>query len=180
MPTREILNPLMLKEGATDNLYQSTFLPLFQKAETNIKSLIASAIMLGWPLIDLRIKILAIIKAVVVKIPRDLRDRNAYINGLVKKSDIYINRYYLPMVSKFAQVQKTVQIATQFSQEPIKVSIPKELLDISKTKTETRDLWAYQKGSPNVSWYERELKKAMERLAEDPTTTYEPDRKSVV
>ena len=66
MPTLKTIqtNPLLLKEGATDNLYQSTFLPIFQKAETQIKSLIATAIMLGWPMLDLRLKILTIIKIV--------------------------------------------------------------------------------------------------------------------
>lgn len=179
MPTKELVNTLLLKEGATDNLYQSTFLPIFQKAETNIKTLIAEAIMLGWPLFDLRLKILAIIKAVNTKVPQNLRDRNAYLNGLVKKSDAYISRYYLPMVSKFTQTQKAVQIATQYAPQPIRVTIPKQLLDISKTKAETRDLWAYQKGSPNVIWYERELKKTMERLSEDPIVTFEPGKKPI-
>ena len=164
---------------ATNDLYQSTFLPIFQKAETQIKSLIATAIFNGWPLYDLRLRILGVIKLVNTKVPVNLRDRNAYLNGLVKKSDAYISRYYLPMVSKFAQAQKTVQIATQYAPQPIKVTIPKELLQVSKTKAETRDLWAYQKGSPNVEWYDRELKKTMTKLAEDPITTYEPGKKPI-
>lgn len=182
MPTvtlTHIPNPLLLKEGATDSLYQSTFLPIFQRAETQIKSLIASALYLGWPLVDLRVKILAIIQSVANKVPYTLRDRNAYINGLSATSNAYIWRYYMPMVAKFNQAKQAVSIATQYAPRPIKVTIPKEMLEISKTKAETRDLWAYQKGSPNVVWYDRELKKTMQKLAEDPTVTYEPGKKPI-
>lgn len=171
-------NPL-LKQGATDSLYQSTFLPIFQKAETQIKTLIATALMEGWPLFDLRLKIAAVIKAVNNKVPTNLRDRNAYLNGLAKKSDAYIWRYYMPMLSKFSQAQQSVEIATQFSPQPIKVNTPKQMLELSKTKPETRDLWSFQKGSPNVTWYDRELKKTMQKLAEDPITTYEPGKKPI-
>lgn len=181
MPSLNVIktNPLLLKEGATNNLYQSTFLPIFQKAETQIKGLIATALFLAWPLLDLRLKILGIIRAVSLKIPQNLKDRNAYINGLIKKSDSYIALYYLPMVSKFSQVQRVVRIATQTAPRPILVTTPEQLLSLSKISTETRDLWAYQKGSPNVAWYDRELKKTMERLAADPVTTYEPGKKPI-
>ena len=71
MPNLNLLqpNPLLLKQGATDNLYQSTFLPIFQNAETKIKSLIMSAIFLGWPLYSLRLQIAAVIAAVIKKVP---------------------------------------------------------------------------------------------------------------
>ena len=181
MPNLNLLqtNPLLLKEGATDNLYQSTFLPIFQNAETQIKSLIMTAIFLGWPLYSLRLQIAAVIALVNKKVPQKIRDRNAYINGLVNKSDVYIAKYYLPMVSKFYQAQTTVRIATETAPRPILVTTPKEMLALSKTKPQTRELWAYQKGSPNVVWYDRELKQTMQRLAADPITTYEPGKKPI-
>ena len=181
MPSLNLLkpNPLLLKEGATDSLYQSTFLPIFQKAETDIKSAIAEAIFLGLPLFKLRTKVLYIIAGVDKKVPATIRDRSAYINGLVYKSDSYIAKYYLPSVSKFYQAQNTVRIATELAPRPILVTTPQQLLSLSKTSEETRDLWAYQKGSPNVEWYDRELKKTMERLAADPVTTYEPGKKPI-
>ena len=181
MPNLNLLkqSPLLLKEGATDNLYQSTFLPIFQKAETDIKTTIANAIMSGLPLYQLRLRISAIIAAVNKKVPQKVRDRAAYINGLVYKSDAYITKYYLPMVSKFYQAQGTVRIATELAPRPILVTTPEQLLSLSKTKAETRNLWSYQKGSPNVVWYEKELKKAMEHLAADPITTYEPGKKPI-
>lgn len=181
MPNLNLLNTknIFFKEGATDSLYQSTFLPLFQKAETDIKSTIASAIMSGLPLYQLRLRINAIIATVNKKVPQKVRDRGAYINGLVYKSDAYIASYYLPMISKFYQAQGTVRIATELAPRPILVNNPQQLLSLSKTKAETRDLWAYQKGSPNVAWYDRELKKTMERLAADPVTTYEPGKKPI-
>ena len=181
MPNLNLLqpNPLLLKQGATDNLYQSTFLPIFQNAETKIKSLIMSAIFLGWPLYSLRLQIAAVIAVVNKKVPESIRDRAAYINGLVNKSDVYIARYYLPMVSKFQQAITVVRIATETAPRPILVTTPKEMLSLSKTSAQTRDLWAYQKGSPNVTWYERELKETMKKLAADPVTTYEPGKKPI-
>ena len=138
-----------------------------------------SAIFLGWPLYSLRLQIAAVIAAVIKKVPESIRDRAAYINGLVNKSDVFIATYYLPMVSKFYRAQTTVRIATETAPRPILVTTPKEMLSLSKTSAQTRDLWAYQKGSPNVTWYERELKETMKKLAADPVTTYEPGKKPI-
>ena len=83
------------------------------------------------------------------------------------------------MVSKFYQAREMVRIATEMAPRPILVNTPEELLKISKQSADTRDLWAYQKGSPNVSWYDRELKKAIQQLAADPITTNEPGKKPI-
>lgn len=181
MPSLNLIqqNPLLLKQGATDNLYQSTFLPIFQKAETEIKSLIANAIYKNLSVFSLRSQIMVIIALTNKKVPQNIRDRKAYIDGLIDKSETYIARYYMPMMFKFSQASQMVRIATETTMKPILVTTPEQLLEISKTSAETRDLWAFQKGSPNVTWYDRELKKTMERLAADPITTYEPGKKPI-
>ena len=73
----QVINTTKLKEGVTDAKYQSTFLPIFQDAETRIKVLVlASFLTLKSPLI-LRMAIAAIINDVAKRIPDTLYNKKA-------------------------------------------------------------------------------------------------------
>ena len=169
----------ILKEGATDNLYQSTFLPIFQKAETDIKVLILTALLRGTPLFDLRLAIAGVIAAVKDKIPVTLHDREIYLNGLAVKSNVFIQKYYMPGLNSFYKARTEIMRNIETPVRRPVINNPQQLLDLVNKPTTERSLWAKAKGSPNVTNYERELKKYIHQMAEDPVTTYEPGKKPI-
>ena len=163
----------LLKQSSTDNFYQSTFLPIFQDAETRIKLLILGAFLTLSSKKTLILSIMGIIASVDKKVPQDLTDRQAYIEGLKKRSNYYIARYYnLPKV-QFERVRnKVLKVAPAGTQIPN----PKAMLELSKTKP---SMWAEAKGIPYVKDYQKEVFKRMDELAATPMTTAEPGKKPI-
>ena len=155
--------PLEKKSASTDNFYQSTFMPIFQKAETKIKLLVLSAFLTLLGVNMLRTQIDGIIKAVAEQIPSDLRDKEVYLRGLKLSSEKYIRTFYKPMVNKFKDMQKN---CTKVNFEP-----PKTPAHVS--------MWSKQKGSPNVTYYEKELRKKLDQFAADPSMAVTPGKKNI-
>ncbi len=171
----EITKTPVLKEVYTDNLYQSTFMPIFQKAETKIKSLILAAFFIGNPKYILRLSIAKIIADVGAKIPSDLHDRDVYIEGLLKKSESWIRLYY-------DQPQTTFQIAKESLLSTVPVGVKAPIINTPKDLVkfvQSDKMWAEAKGSPNVVNYEKEVRMKLNQLAADPCTTQEPGKKPI-
>lgn len=164
------LKPI-LKQSSTDNFYQSTFLPIFQDAETRIKLMILAAFLAMTPKTKLILGIMAIIQSVDHKIPKDLRDRQAYMDGLKKRSNYYIARYYSVPKVEFARVKnKLLKI-----KPGVQVPNPRELLKMSKSKP----MWAEAKAEPYIKDYAKEVYKKMDELAATPLTTAEEGKKPI-
>lgn len=160
------------KTSATDSRYQSTFLPIFQKAETKIKMLLLTALLLYTSKNELLIKLSAVIKWVDSKIPQDLPNRRAYIEGLKRTIQRYINNFYTPQKAVFERTKKKIEREVEIS-KPIEK--PQQLLDRSKAP----NLWAEAKGTPYISNYGKEVKRAMDNLANQPLTTSEKGKKPI-
>ena len=166
----------ILKEGVTDAKYQSTFLPIFQDAETKIKLLVVSAFFtLKSPLI-LRMSIAAIINEVVKKIPDTLYDKKAYIDGMRKRAEIYIRQYYNQPKMMFERAQARLFNTLTGSDQIPQIETPKDLIKFSKDKS---SMWAEAKAIPYIRNYEQEVYKRMDQLASMPMTTYEPGKKPI-
>ena len=75
-----------IKSASTGNQYQSTFMPIFADAESRIKRLVVFAYWTGMPKSLLLFQIAEIIKQVKKDIPKELYNREQYINGLIKSS----------------------------------------------------------------------------------------------
>lgn len=164
------------KESVTDAKYQSTFLPIFQDAETRIKSYILLAFFIGINISVARMVVAGMIQEVGKKIPAELHDRDAYLNGLTRKSGIMFQKFYKKPTEAFIKAKESF-IAAAPEGKHIVISSPKELNQaINKAKG---PMWAEAKGSPNVQWYEKEVKKAVEGLANEPITTAEPGKKPI-
>lgn len=172
----EITKKPILKEVYTNPLYQSTFMPIFEKAEIKIKELIFAAFFFGKNKYLLRISIAAIINDVASKIPNDLRDRDVYLNALSSKSEFMIRQYYDKPQTKFQEVKETIMGEIPFGEKAPILESPKETISYIKKR---RDLWSAQKGSPNVVNYEKELKVKLNQLAAEPITTQEPGKKPI-
>ena len=169
----------ILKDIYTNSLYQSTFLPIFAKAETRIKTLIFSAFLLGQSKYILMGSIGLILAEVEKKIPQTLHDRDVYIKALKVKSANFVKQYYDKPQAEFQSVKETIIANTPVGGKAPILNTPKETITyINKIKPE-KDLWAAQKGSPNVVNYEKELKAKMNRLAAEEVTTQEPGKKPI-
>ena len=172
----QVINTIKLKEGVTDAKYQSTFLPIFQDAETRIKMLILLGFLnLKSPMI-MRLGIATIINEVAAKIPETLHDKQAYIEGMKKRAEIYIRQFYNRPKALFERVQNRIYTLNITSDKLPKIVTPKDLIDFTKDKS---PMWAEAKGIPTIANYEQEVYKTMDQFAQMPMTTYEPGKKPI-
>ena len=172
----QIVNTTKLKEGVTDAKYQSTFLPIFQDAETRIKLLIlASFLHLKSPLM-LRMAIGTIIAEVSTKILDTLHDKQAYIEGMKKRSEIYIRQFYNRPKALFERTHNRLLTILPAGEEMPILKTPMDMIDFTMKKG---NLWAEAKGIPTIANYEQEVYKTMDQLAQMPMTTYEPGKKPI-
>lgn len=153
----------ILKQATTDNFYQSTFMPIFQKAETKIKKLVLMAFFLMLAKQVLESQILGVIMSVDKQVPKSLKDREQYIKGLRRTADYYIRTFYVPMTRSFQKVQK--------ESTSLEIKPPKTPKDVG--------MWSKRKGTPNVTNYENELKRRIEELAKEPALTAEKGKKPI-
>jgi len=170
-----------MKTVSTDSLYQSTFLPIFQNAETRIKKLITYYFYNNLSKTELRIRIAEIIKEVGKKIPTDLHDKKAYIDGLIKKSNLMIQKYYDKALKNFFVVSGILMSNAEKNNIRInKPDSPKQLIEtINKRKDLKYDLWAEQKGAIRVKNYEKEIKSFIEKVSDEVITTSETGKKPI-
>lgn len=161
---------------ATNDLYQSTFMPIFQKAETKIKLLILAAFLYSESLLVLRPKIAGVIAWVNKQIPLDLKDRTGYINGLKATSERFIVQFYKKPQRAFkATKQAFVDSAPKDKKLP-NIQTPKQLMDFTSNP---KNLWAEAKAVPNVVDYSKQVVEKVRELAQSPATTYEPGKKPI-
>lgn len=174
---RNTLKPL-LKEGATDAMYQSTFLPIFQDAETRIKMLILGAFLTLSSKRALMMSIMGIIASVEEKVPKELRDRQAYIEGLKKRTRFYMAKYYNMPEIEFKRVTNRLSKIM-----PKSVQIPKnpqDMLELTKKISKNKDaMWSEAKAIPYIKDYEKTVYKRMDEFAQTPLTTYEEGKKPI-
>ena len=161
---------------ATNDKYQSTFMPKIQKAETKIKSLILVAFLYATSLYILRNQIDGVLYWLDKQIPQDLKDRMAYIKGLKASSERFILLYYKKPQIGYKVAKESLIQSVPKGKTPPTIKNPKELLDLTSNP---KNLWAEAKGVPNVVDYPNALKKKMEELAQAPATTYEPGKKPI-
>lgn len=161
---------------ATNDKYQSTFMPKIQKAETKIKLLILAAFLYATSLYILRNQIDGVLYWLDKQIPQDLKDRQAYIKGLKASSERFILLYYKKPQIGYKIAKESLIQSVPKGKTPPTIKNPKELLDLTSNP---KNLWAEAKGVPNVVDYPNALKKKMEELAQAPATTYEPGKKPI-
>lgn len=139
-----------MKTLSANSKYLSTFLPIFADAETRIKSEILLAFLLMRNEFLLRARISKIVESVSNRV--DIPDKSAYLNGLRATANLLIFRYYRkPMIEhKQAQIAET----------------PFELLRGAK-------------GSVQVKDYQKQLRKRIEQLAEQPVLAQEIGKKRI-
>ena len=161
---------------ATNDLYQSTFMPIFQKAETRIKLLILAAFLYSTSLLTLRSQIDGIIKWVTLQIPNDLHDKTAYIKGLKASSEKFILLYYKKPQRVYKAAKESLLQTLPKDKKAPNIQNPQQMLDFVSNK---QNMWPEAKATPNVVDYAKQVKKKIEQLGKEPTVTYEPGKKPI-
>lgn len=161
---------------ATNDLYQSTFMPIFQKAETKIKLLILVAFLYRKSIIETRLQIDGVIQWAGSKIPNELRDKTAYLRGLKKTSEDFILLYYKKPYKVFIETKKALLNTLPSNKQAPKIDNPQDLIKFTSNQ---KNMWSEAKGNPNVINYDKEVKKMIEHLCNDTVTTVEPGKKPI-
>lgn len=166
-----------LKESVTDAKYQSTFLPIFQDAETKIKTLILLAFLSLSSTLILRMSIAKVIEDVKEKIPDTLHDKAAYINGLVKRSEVMIRQYYNQPKAMFEKARSRLINTAPSNITLPKLDNPKQLM--TYVTDHKKDLWSEAKATPYIENYPQVVFKKMDEFAAAPMTTFEEGKKPI-
>ena len=165
-----------MKSVSTNNLYQSTFMPIFQEAEKKIKQVILLCFLLYLTMPVLMNKVSEIIRDTVKKIPEDLPDRESYINGLNRKTQILITIYYSKPKARYESLKTSIY---NLIDERPDISSPSELASYIESNRETLNMWAERKGVPYIRDYPKELKLRLNKLANEELTTSESGKKPI-
>lgn len=171
------LNEAGLRVANTNSAYQSTFLPLLLDAETKIKKMIVLSFWLARPSDILRATLMAYIVGLKKKLP-DFKDREAYINGLLRRTDKMINAYYEKAKIGFLGI---TQIIKNNVPKMPKFDNPKQLMTLlsEKRKDFNFSQWAEAKASVRVQNYYKEVESFINKMANEPFTTSEEGKKPI-
>lgn len=174
-----------LKTNLTNSVYQSKILPIIQKAETEIKKLVAYYALFLKPRAELLSKINGIVKAVDKRLPISLYDRQSYLNGLKRTSMKMVTDFYDKVLLRFNVIAGAL-IILSFKKT---VETPFKLMKLISSDSYTRkfieenekriNVWAMQKGYPNVFDYPNELKARLNGLAKTQTVAAEDGKKPI-
>ena len=176
MTTKKKNNNYNKDQSALEHEYQSTFLPIFSHAEIQIKKMIAKYF---WNLQSKSVLIMAInryIAEVNRKIPKDLKDRDAYLNGLRKKSMQMVEVYYTKARITFASILAAFVANID---KPVKITTPKELITYMSTNKIKYNMWPQAKAAIRVQNYPKQLKEYIKNLSGETITTSEPGKKGI-
>lgn len=152
-------------------------MPIFSNAEAKIKRLVVFAFWTKMPKTMLVYQVMQIIKQVKKDIPTNLYNREAYINGLVKSSTDIIHLYE-KQISSFNRTKSALidsNGVVRFVKSPEDL---KSLMD-SQTAKERTLMWSQAKGHPNVTEYEKQIKKFINTVSDRPFVTQEPGKKPI-
>lgn len=174
------LNDKGLRVANTNSAYQSTFLPLLQDAETKIKKMIILYFWLGKPNHILRLVLLKYITEFRKKLPK-FQDQDAYINGLMMRTNKMIDTYYEKANVSFLGITQIIKNNVPDGLKLPKMSTPKELVESLTThaKEFKFNMWAEAKASVRVKDYPKQISNFINQMAKEPFTTSEEGKKPI-
>ena len=167
------------KSVSANSLYQSKVLPIFEEAETRIKLAILSAFLTMQPKYLLLYTIMSIIKGVSNKLPTEMTNKEAYINGLYKSSLRWIKLSYDRPKIKYLETKQRVEEIIPSNYKAPKLDTPVNLDRFINTNRTKLNMWAEAKGTPFITNYYKEIEQRIKVLSENPSLTSEPGKKSI-
>lgn len=172
----------ILKDSSTNSKYQSTFLPILQKAETDIKKLILGAFLVLSSKNTLLLKIQGIVKRVEKDLPKDLKDREQYIKAIQYKANVLVQDYYDKPKTEFLSIAALIALNTPKTKPQARTRVktptietPKQLVRMLANPTEKKklnlDMWTEAKGAVRVEKYQAKVNQYIKALPRIPMTT---------
>lgn len=132
---------------------QSDIMPKIEKLERQIKVLIVFYAIYLLSKQELEKKIMALITIFANSLPKDLINRQVYIDGVYKSSKVLINKFYVPTIH--------------------------DIFTFGSRDTKPIDLLKVKKGTPNVIAYKRKIEKRLKGFNRWQLTTHEPNKKPI-
>ena len=167
----------------TNDLYQSRFLPLLQRAEEAIKKMIVKYLWENKNVYDLRNIIRAYIEDFDKnKLPKDIENRESYILGLYAMS----NKVYDEQMK--ARKEFSIVLGLLVSAYALKglktpkINAPEELSKFiveHKKEIVNLDMWSQAKASVRVQQYPKKIEEYIKRTSEIPTLAVEEGKKPI-
>ena len=181
------------QSNITNAKYQATFLPLLSKAETRIKKLVIQSALTLKSKAFLRIEIKEIIKYVAEHMPKNIIDRESYIEGLYFSSERMIKKYYDRMILLFLFIgsalieSKRIKKLPKTQIELLKIAknnkhlVTKPNLEyvIDQAKKYKIDVLFEAKGFPNVKDYQKKLDEYIGDVAKTEFAPAEEGKKKI-
>lgn len=185
------------KTNITNAKYQATFLPLLSKAETQIKELIITSALFLKSKAFLRLSIKQIIYKTIDELPKDIIDRQAYIDGLYFSSERMIKKYYDQMILSYLivvsillrnklikkmpdnQIDLFKIIYKAQKKDEIKVKEPDLSFLLEKGEKYKINMIYEQKGYPNVYQYPKMIKERINGIAKTEFAPAEEGKKKI-
>jgi len=153
-----------------NSLYQSTFLPIIERATTELKKLVVFYALNLKPKWELQAKIKGLIKAVDEKLPKDLINRQTYIRSLEHQADKLVREFYDMTIRRFYTAMSVLLLMSIKAQPKTPLEMYK-LVGSKEFKQELDkrpDLKYEAKGYPQVENYQKELTTRIEKLSKEP------------
>lgn len=189
-----------MKTNLSNPEYQNSFLALIQVATTEIKKLIVYYALHLKSKTELRDKINGIIKALDEKLPKNIFEREKYVEGLRQTSDRMIREFYEPVIERYLLLALIIATLTKKRPETpleliktikakpttLSVVMSGDTLDKSKINSwvknapkQVREMWSKAKGYPNVTNYYQELGKRLKNLSQTQPISSESGKKPI-
>lgn len=161
------------KDNITNSAYQSSFLPLIEKAEIEIKKIVLNGALNLKSKYEIRQKIKLLIYTLSKKLPKKLKDRDKYLEGLYFFSERQIRDTYDDLL-----IGSSILLALLFSRGLSKkrnLTPIQALEEIHKGNIKEEDLRLvksdfvkyHAKGTPYVKDYEKLVKEKVHQLANE-------------
>ena len=114
------------------------------------------------------------------KLP-SFHDQDAYINGLMRKTDKMISTYYEKASISFLGITQIIKNNVPQGIKLPKIDTPKELMEALTTKSKEFkfSLWSEAKASVRVKDYPKQISNFINKMANEPFTTSEEGKKPI-
>ena len=168
------------KNESAEHEYQSQFLPIFSHAEIQIKKTIAKFFWELKPKTILLMTLNKYISEIEKKIPQNVYNRQAYIDGLKVTTMKYVNKYYSQARSIFAGVLGLL-VANQvkLGEKIPNINSPKQLITYMQNTKIKYNMWSQAKAAVMVQNYPQKLKEYVGKFSRDTLVTSEPGKKPI-
>lgn len=167
-------------ESVAEHEYMSKFLPIFSHAETQIKATISKFFLENKSKRELELVLSKYIKEIEKKVPKNLPNRDAYINGLKKKTQKFIKQYYIKALASFGVILSILTTnLSKTGQKVPKINSPKQLNTYLQREKINYRMWEQAKAAVRVQDYPKKLKEYIGDFSRETIVTSEPGKKGI-